>query len=788
MTDTTSSPPRPRADRSLGWRLERVYAPWITVGVGLLAGVGALAAGPEPTGYAVVDAVLVLGTSMVLVAAFARARRWAWLTTSGMLAVTAGGALALAAALAAVAIGVVSAGSVRQRRKVVGAVVGALAVQVLFRQRQLVFQGGDVLWGVAACVPVLVSGYANARRRARRVVRWSVVGLAGFVVLAGGLYAVVAIGARSDLDSARRSADRGLQALRDGEQAASAEAFEQASSGFASAGDKLSSPLALPILLVPGASQQAAAAKQVAASGEAISSVSVEAATTAPYQDLRAEGGRVDLALIEEMQAPVADVAETLAEAEADLRGVRSSWLLPPVADQLDEVIDEVADTVPDAELAAAALEHVPALFGGAGDRTYLVAFATPAESRFLGGFVGGYGILSAVDGQVDLVDSGRVADLGTIAEPVADLGWSPDLVNRYNRWAPERFLVNGSVTPDFPTDADLMRQLAPGYGLPSVDGVVYVDPIGLAALLELTGPVRVERLAQPVRSRDVADLLLREQYLSYGSNDERSDLLTDVADATFEALTSGDLPGPGKVADALGPAVAGGHLLFETFDGGEQGFLERLGSRGEFPPAYGADLVSLRMSNDGANKLDAYIERDLTYEVELDPDTGLTRSTLVARLRNTAPEGLPDYVVGSFQLADDAQRGDDLLYLSLYSPAQLVDASVDGVRTGIETQVEGELTAYSLLVTVPRGGEVELRFDLEAPLDPAGAYSLTWVPQALAQDDLVRVRVTTPEDGRVVELVEPVAGAEEVGGGVAFEALVAETTVLDTQVARDPG
>ena len=791
MTDLSTEPTRSR-QRSLGWKLERVWAPWIILAGGVLAGVGALAAGPEPTGAAGADAVLTIGASMVLVAAFARARRWAWLASTGMLALNADGPAALACALAAVAVGVVAASSTSQRRKTVGVAVGVLAVQVLFRQRDVLFQGADLLWGMAACVPVLASGYANARRIPRRITRWSVVALGGFVVVAAGLYGVVAIGAQSELEAARRASTRGLEALRSGDQQASAEQFEQAASRFAAASDRLGGPLAAPAHLLPVVRQHAVAAEQVAASGEDIADAAVVAATAAPYQDLRADGGRIDLELVRSMQAPADDVAVTLAAAEADLDAVRSPWLLPPVADQLDEVIEEISSTVPDAQLAADALEMVPALFGGDGARQYLIAFANPAESRFLGGFVGGYGLLSATDGLVELDESGRVSELGAISEPVADLGWSTDLENRYARWSPERFLYNGTISPDFPTDAALMRRQLPGFGLPDVDGVIYVDPHGLAALLELTGPVRIDRLDEPVTAETVADLLLRDQYLEHGSNDERSDLLTDVADATFEALTSGKLPAPRKLAKVLGPAVGAGHLLFETWGAEEQAFLTDLGTRGAFPPVYGTDLVSLRMANDGGSKLDAYIERDLSYDVVLEPETGLGRATLTATLRNSAPEGLPPYVYGAFRLREGAEPGDDRLYLSLYTPDRLLAVSVDGESAPSETQAEGRLNTYSLLVDVPRGGEVTVRFEVEVRYAPDGTYALTWVPQPLAQPDQVRVAVRAADRSHDLSVVSspgaggPQAGAQVGADGVIVAGEVTQATRVDVQISPD--
>ena len=43
----------------------------------------------------------------------------------------------------------------------------------------------------------------------------------------------------------------------------------------------------------------------------------------------------------------------------------------------------------------------------------------------------------------------------------------------------------------------------------------MYVDPIALAALLKLTGPVHVDGLSYPLTSANAAQFLLHDQYTS---------------------------------------------------------------------------------------------------------------------------------------------------------------------------------------------------------------------------------------------------------------------------------
>ena len=117
------------------------------------------------------------------------------------------------------------------------------------------------------------------------------------------------------------------------------------------------------------------------------------------------------------------------------------------------------------------------------------------------------------------------------------------------------------TASPDFDVVATEAARSTGGRLATHFDGVVYVDPYGLAALLKLTGPIRVEGLDDPLTEHDIAQFLLRDQYTTFGERSERFDYLAEASQATFHALTNAKLPEPRRAFAALYPAVASGRL-----------------------------------------------------------------------------------------------------------------------------------------------------------------------------------------------------------------------------------
>jgi hypothetical protein len=241
------------------------------------------------------------------------------------------------------------------------------------------------------------------------------------------------------------------------------------------------------------------------------------------------------------------------------------------------------------------------------------------------------------------------------------------------------------------------------------------------------------------------ADFLLRDQYVEF-PDDDRHDFLVEAATAVFEHLTTGDLPGPALIADALGPSAAHGRLLFHSFVADEQQVIEELGFGGAFPPVRG-DFLSVRASNRGLNKVDAMVQRSLDYDVTVDGASGAVRATLEVTLRNDTPTvGLPSSVTDN-RIGRPA--GTSSTTVSVFTPFELVELTQAGEPLGWAAVQEYDRPKYSVLVDVPAQSEVTLRFVLTGHLDVSAGYHLDVVPQPLVNADGIDIRIH--EGGRTL-------------------------------------
>ncbi|MGZ4759963.1 MAG: DUF4012 domain-containing protein, partial [Acidimicrobiales bacterium] len=505
------------------------------------------------------------------------------------------------------------------------------------------------------------------------------------------------------------------------------------------------------------------------------------AATTAPYRQLRARAGQIDLATLRSMQAPVAASAAALEAAQRTVASVRSPWLVDPLTANLDRFAAEIDRTRPEADLAEQALQVAPALLGADGVRHYYIEFATPAEMRFQGGFVGAYGILTATDGHVVLERSGPIEELSEAPGAVGrTLSGAAVYLERYGRMNPARFPQNLTASPDLPDNAGAAAQVVPQAGGPTIDGVIYVDPVGLAALLRLTGPVTVPGLDGSLDADNAAPYLLRDQYLTGSTDAARHDGLTEASRATFDALVSRELPSPAEIGTDLGGAMRGGHLLFSPFASDEQAFFTGLGSTGAFlggaadagptnDTDHTTDWFSVRTSNAGGNKIDSFLRRDVDYDATVDPASGAVSATATITLHNDAPAGgLPDYVIGNLY---GLPRGTNRLYLGVFTADELRSATLDGAELPVESQYEFAGHVYSTRIDIPPGASatVVLHLDGSVRTGPKGVdgYRLGIGHQPLVTDDHLTVRVRSSDAAAPVDRAElTAAGGDSLAVG----------------------
>jgi len=442
----------------------------------------------------------------------------------------------------------------------------------------------------------------------------------------------------------------------------------------------------------------------------------------------------------------------------ATIADVDSPWLVGPLADRLDDLDADLAEYRPQLANAVQAVERIPAMLGGDGPRRYFVAFTTPAEARGLGGFMGNWTVLTADDGRIRVSASGRTGDLNRAGDGARTVTGPDDWLEMWGRFgfdnapggtAGEVPWSNITVSPQFPSTGEVIAELYPQSGGRPIDGAFALDPFAVAGLVGFTGPISVDGVDGRLDENNLVEFLLVDQYET--ENEDRIDLLEEVSVETISLLLGGALPGPVEVASTLGPLVDEGRIVGWAADDGEQQYFDDLGLTGRLPDVAGRDGVAVVFNNAGANKLDVYLDRELTYDATVDTTTGATSATATLTLTNRAPtSGLPDGVIGNY--TGDA-TGTNRVLLSLYSALPVSSASVrtpDGdVREfTVDAREEAGWTTGTSFVVVPPGESVTLTYELAGTLTIDGAYSLAVRPQPLVSDEQLAVSVVDT-DGR---------------------------------------
>lgn len=708
---------------------------------------------------------MLLAVAVTLAAA--KSRRWTWLFLAGVCSVAASGRVLTIVGLVALAVALAAAfGDVRRRP--LGALVGALAVQVLLRLSIEAPLGATAAIAAVAVAPVLVSGLLRCTDETRRRIRTVALVAMAACLLAGVGLAVAVFQSRQDVSQATAEARDGFNAARDRNGELAVERLYAASTHFTAANDRLNSPWAMPARLVPILGHQAQVIETMTAQGAALADTAASATADADIDALEFNDGRIDLGLLQQFEGPLErSTAALQASAEAVDR-TDSPWVLGPLRTRVDAFDRQVQEALPQAELASTAVRLAPDLLGGRAPRHYFIAFTQPAESRGLGGFVGNFGELTATDGKLDLARSGRIGELRSATDPATrHISGPADYLARYGRFQPQDFLQDVTLSPDFPSVAEVFAELYPQAGGQAVDGVIVVDPVALAAFLNFTGPIQVAGLDQALSSENAADILMRRQYLTFQDDEsQRVDFLDEASRVTFEKLTSGDIPGPRQAADVLDPVVDAGRLAVYSIHPKEQALFERVGADGALPPVGDGDFVSLVSQNHANNKIDIFLHRSLDYRARFDPSTGQVDATATIHLTNDAPaEGLPQAVIGNNDRG--LPFGTNDVNLSLYSPLGFDGATLDGQPLSMESQRERGRWVYSAIVRLGPGSSADLVIDLAGQITPDTVYSLTVAPQPLVNPDDITVTVTGASAWRVKGAVGLTTSNDAVSGRI---------------------
>jgi protein-tyrosine-phosphatase len=396
---------------------------------------------------------------------------------------------------------------------------------------------------------------------------------------------------------------------------------------------------------------------------------------------LRAAGDRINLAPLEKAAPGLRKSAERSSAIKTQVDDINTQGLTGPVARAVADVqrkVDELATTTDSAARAAAL---IPPMLGADGKRRYFLAFQNPAESRGTGGLLGAYGVLEADQGRLRVTHLGPNTELTNPTKLPIDLG--ADFNTLFGNTPP--FWVNGNISPNFPDAGRIWTAMWRQEFHQDLDGVIATDPVALGYMLAATGPAVLPGGGH-VTAANAAAVTMKDVYARYpalSQNTVRDEYLQVVAGSVFERLLSGQ-GDPKTLAKQLAKSAGEGRLLVYSTHAQEQRQLVQSSLAGAVSDT-ARPFAGLVVNNYSASKLDYYLDRTLDYRRSSCPAAdGTSTSSITVTLTNSAPKGLPPYVVLQLDTTGyvgKPPRGANSEYVEVLATrgAELVGAKLDG-------------------------------------------------------------------------------------------------------------
>lgn len=554
--------------------------------------------------------------------------------------------------------------------------------------------------------------------RRRPVLATTICTTALFVTAFGATLGYTAYQAKAHLEAARDYAMTTKDALLEGDTdvaiRSAAEAERSSSEATAQTG---SAPWrfasAIPLLGSPFHSAHQIA-EVVSGLTHDVLTPAVTAGTSLAPSTLIGSDGQVALAPLRDAAPALTQTATAAMDLSRQAQAISASSYLDAVnnaATQLQAQTAEVANLIHNTALAS---RIAPTLLGLDGPRNYFMGFQTNAEARGTGGLLGGYGIIRVENGEarVDTLEPNTALSLDN--RPI-DLG--PDFNALYGQSRPTTDLRNSNLSAHFPYAAQIWQSLwAQEFGGEIVDGAIATDPIALSYILEALGPVTMPD-GEVVSADNVVELTESTAYTRFADdNTARKQYLQNIAAEVVSKMT-GKIRSPGALLDALGRAAGEGRIAVWSTHADEQSILAET-PLGHIVPDDSAPYAGIVVNNQAGNKLDYYLQREITYSAG-DCHSDSRNSTVSVRLTNNAPEqDLPNYVDGIVDNRASMPEGTNLAAITLLATrgAKLNGLTVDGRMTFAHSGKEQGHPAFLVRVAVPRGESVVVEFSLTEP------------------------------------------------------------------------
>ena len=400
--------------------------------------------------------------------------------------------------------------------------------------------------------------------------------------------------------------------------------------------------------------------------------------------------------------------------------------------------------------------EILPTILGFREEKNYLFLFQNNEELRPTGGFIGSIGDAVVKNGKIENLTIQDVYELdGQLRNHIEP----PYIVRRYLQ--PHLYLRDSNFSLNFQESASMSAFLFNLETGKKPDAVIAIDLQVLKEILKLSGPIELPNYNVTVTSDTVSDFIQSTIKTNFfpGSTQKR-----DILNSLFTQLllkTTTDSKFYIKIAKLIPDLLEQKNILISFSDNSIQKAFSANGYGGEYKDTRVGntktinDFLYINEANIGANKVNAHISREVTYEAMLEQGKVVSRTQL--RLTNTSPvDGYKAYVKfavpkGSI-LKDVTINGIKQPTTPAVTDFKIYEAKnfKKPEKLEVEQYTKDNFTYFAFIVTVLNNekADIEINYDngISKPLSTIVDYSLMYIKQPGTQPYKITTIVDYPE------------------------------------------
>lgn len=430
-----------------------------------------------------------------------------------------------------------------------------------------------------------------------------------------------------------------------------------------------------------------------------------------------ASGGRFELSVIEPAATAITRLNDAVQSAKGTVTSFDRRALVGPVNGALNEYGAQLTKLSSMTTAGADAANIVLPILGADGPRTYLIAFQNLAELRATGGIFGFYAELHVKDGTLTLGAAGSSdRDLGSFDPPIPGV---PDGLGQLYGTGMDTLPQNVNLRPDFPMAASTFSQMYERHSGQTVDGVIAIDPVVVATLLQGVAPIDMGR-GLTLSSDTAVKVLQSSIYDVFPGGLELATRDAFTAKALGDAFKAvlgnvGHLREKDLLTD-MKSLIGQRRILVWSADSSAQDAIATTPVSGQLQPdAVGKPTAGVFLDDFTGGKMDYYLRASADLG---GPQCALTGADAPLHLTftNTAPaKGLPPYVVG---VGNQGKPPSIFLNVILASPTggKISNVRLNGASVGLKVSTDGGRAVNILSFYISPGTTVTVDASITMP------------------------------------------------------------------------